>query len=325
MMILVVNGRLTTGTCYPYANMSLLPQAPKTRMVATRMPYMNGGELHDFLKTCHQNDGCMRSDPEGRKDWSKVNTIYTTPYILGLFHDIVSGVEVFHRTTGMHHIDLKPGNVMLNCQGKNCFAAVIDLGIACDPNKAGSCGLSGTPLYMPPEVYQQNKEGMRHPSRDVWALGIILYQLMYARLPPFFKDPKREVVRYDVDKDPNIPGTKKVDTLIMQMLWFSCIWLFIFQHVRQDKLLPMFRCAASFWGLQTEPLGVVIKNEQVPHRECHRLKLCFMRVFCWTFQAGTRAKTWDPGSTTTPGGWTWQASEPDSRQEPKNSQLLQQT
>ena len=150
---------------------------------------MNGGELYDLIKQCHKSDSCMRSDPQGRKDWSKLNPAYTTPYILGLFHDIVLGVEALHKHTGMHHIDLKPGNVMLNCQGKNCFAAVIDLGIACDPRREGDCGLMGTPLYMPPEVYRQNKEGMRHPARDVWALGVILYQLMYVRTPPFFRDP----------------------------------------------------------------------------------------------------------------------------------------
>ncbi|CAE7549051.1 mkcE [Symbiodinium natans] len=93
------------------------------------MPYMNGGELLDFLNRCQTSPGCLYGDPEGRKDWTQLNPLYTTPYILGLFSDIVQGVEALHAKAGRLHIDLKPANVMLNCRGEKCFAAVIDLGL----------------------------------------------------------------------------------------------------------------------------------------------------------------------------------------------------
>ncbi|CAE7732030.1 hpo, partial [Symbiodinium sp. CCMP2456] len=121
------------------------------------MPYMNGGELYDFMKKCQLAHGCLYGGQEGRKDWTQVDPAFTTSYILGLFHDMVQGVQALHEKAGLHHIDLKPANVMLNCEGSNrCFAAIIDLGLACDPTKNG-CGRAGTPLYIPREVYLRDR------------------------------------------------------------------------------------------------------------------------------------------------------------------------
>ena len=106
---------------------------------------------------------------------------------------------------------------MVNCQNNMCFAAVIDLGLACMMQPYG-CHGGGTPVYMPPEVWTQDAGSLHLPARDVWALGVILYQLVYNRNPPFFSNPQRMVHSYDVSKDPTIRGTKEVDYLIMKML-----------------------------------------------------------------------------------------------------------
>ncbi|CAE7252647.1 ULK1 [Symbiodinium sp. CCMP2592] len=182
------------------------------------MPYMNHGDFHDFIKQCQKNPQCMNSgSKEGRRDFTKVDPAYTDAYILVLFHDIVAGTEALIKKTGRIHTDLKPANVMVNCQNHMCFAAVIDLGLACTM-KPNGCHLGGTPVYMPPETFMQRVEALHLPPRDVWALGVILYQLVYNRNPPFFSNPQSMVYRYDVTKDPTIAGTRKVDFLIMQML-----------------------------------------------------------------------------------------------------------
>ncbi|CAE7773416.1 unnamed protein product [Symbiodinium sp. CCMP2456] len=182
------------------------------------MPYMNYGDFHDFIKQCQKNPLCQNSgSTEGRRDFTKVDPAFTHAYILVLFHDIVAGTEALQIKTGRIHTDLKPANVMVNCQNHMCFAAVIDLGLAC-AMKPNGCHLGGTPVYMPPETFKQQVEALSLPARDVWALGVILYQLVYNRNPPFFSDPNRMVYLYDVTKDPTIAGTKKVDFLIMQML-----------------------------------------------------------------------------------------------------------
>ncbi|CAE7645663.1 Nuak1 [Symbiodinium necroappetens] len=191
------------------------------------MPFMNGGELRDLVRRCRNTEGCRNFN--NRLDWTKVNPQWNTAYILVLFHDIVAGVEALHEQSGMLHADLKLENVMLNCRGDKCYAAVIDLGIACNPQlwmlrklplpMPGVCGRSGTPRYLPPEVYKGSAWAMSSPARDVWALGIILYFLMYGGVPPFFHgNPAEVILEYDVRADPNIPGTKEVDELVREML-----------------------------------------------------------------------------------------------------------
>ncbi|CAE7188234.1 CPK22 [Symbiodinium sp. KB8] len=181
------------------------------------MPLMNSGELQDLLLQC-QASAC-RYCSATRNCWSKLGAPYTTPYMLALFLDVVRGVRAFHEKTGYLHADLKPENVMINCQGDGCFAAVIDLGLACDPRK-GQCGRRGTPGYVAPEVWNGDPHGSRLPSRDVWALGAILYEVVYSNLPPFYADRNgSKATAYNPHHDPNIPQPPKaIDELVIQML-----------------------------------------------------------------------------------------------------------
>eukprot|EP00439_Symbiodinium_sp_Y106_P062243 s1506_g9.t1 len=183
-----------------------------------RMPLMKSGELQDLLLQCEAS--ACRNCSGGRNCWSKLGAPYTTPYMLALFLDVVRGVRAFHDKTGYLHADLKPENVMINCQGDGCFAAVIDLGLACDPRKPRQCGRRGTPGYIAPEVWNSDPHGEPLPSRDVWALGAILYEVVYSRLPPFYADRNgSKATAYNPHHDPNIPQPPKaIDELVIQML-----------------------------------------------------------------------------------------------------------
>ena len=71
------------------------------------MPYMNHGDLHDFLKQCHTHRACLNAGSrEGRRDFTKVDPAFTDAYILVLFHDIVVGTEALHTKTGRIHTEL---------------------------------------------------------------------------------------------------------------------------------------------------------------------------------------------------------------------------
>ena len=83
--------------------------------------------------------------------------------------DIASGLAAAH-DRGIVHRDLKPGNVMIDGKGR---ARITDFGLASLAGH-GEGTISGTPAYMAPE---QVAGGAVTPRSDVYALGLVLYEL----------------------------------------------------------------------------------------------------------------------------------------------------
>ena len=111
-------------------------------------------------------------------------------------NDVVSGivraVAAAHRQNVIHR-DLKPANILLTA-GPNVYPRITDFGLALADGPAGgsvagaSLGLAqvGTPMYWPPEA--QRLDLLRKPAQDdVFALGVIWYQLLVGKLerPPY--------------------------------------------------------------------------------------------------------------------------------------------
>jgi serine/threonine protein kinase len=90
---------------------------------------------------------------------------------------ILAGLQhLHHLPTPIVHRDLKPDNVLL--QGDQ--PRLTDFGISrVLKTTAMTQNASGTPHYMPPEAFA----GRYSPQSDVWAAGVILYQMLSGRLP----------------------------------------------------------------------------------------------------------------------------------------------
>jgi serine/threonine protein kinase/tetratricopeptide (TPR) repeat protein len=132
---------------------------------------------------------------------------------------IADGLSEAHRL-GIVHRDLKPQNIMIDRQGN---AKIMDFGIArllAGPDLTGAGMMIGTPAYMSPE--QVDGTGV-DPRTDIYALGVILYELVVGR-PPFEGDNslsvalkhKNELPKSPRESNPEIP--EELDRLILKCL-----------------------------------------------------------------------------------------------------------
>ena len=95
---------------------------------------------------------------------------------LPMFMEILDTVAYIHNK-GYLHLDIKSNNVMIQPNGK---LKLIDLGIASRMSEASNSTGFGTPAYMPPE---QSEMGRCGKYTDVFALGIMLFEMLTGSLP----------------------------------------------------------------------------------------------------------------------------------------------
>ncbi len=100
-----------------------------------------------------------------------------------LILQIGQALEVAHKQ-GVIHRDLKPENIMLQRAGDEEFAKLIDFGIAIVldppmPSSTKSTTVVGTVGYMAPEQL----EGKPTVASDIYALGVISYEMVTGRRP----------------------------------------------------------------------------------------------------------------------------------------------
>jgi hypothetical protein len=109
----------------------------------------------------------------------------------GLLEKIARAVHGVHEH-GILHRDLKPANILLDEHGE---PRVSDFGLAkfrdAEVDITNPGAVLGTPSYMAPEQARGQTDRIG-PATDVWALGVILYELVSGRKP--FQATRREVV-----------------------------------------------------------------------------------------------------------------------------------
>ena len=100
--------------------------------------------------------------------------------IRGIMHPVCSALHFAHHN-GLVHCDVKPANIMLNRFGQ---VYISDFGIARMTETVTTATMvgMGTPAYMAPE---QAKGLDPSPQTDIYALGIILYEMLTGGERPF--------------------------------------------------------------------------------------------------------------------------------------------
>jgi eukaryotic-like serine/threonine-protein kinase len=102
---------------------------------------------------------------------------------------------------GIIHRDLKPSNVLFDQYGD---AFLADFGIVrvagSDSNLTASGSLVGTPMYMSPEQVYGDKE--LDGRSDIYALGIILFQMLTGHLPYEADTPAKMMMKHILDPRP---------------------------------------------------------------------------------------------------------------------------
>ncbi|MCA8954954.1 MAG: protein kinase [Planctomycetes bacterium] len=113
-----------------------------------------------------------------------------------LFQQVCAGTQHAHQK-GVIHRDLKPGNILVTLASGSPSAKIIDFGLARAVEVSGGEKLTiqgqaiGTFEYMSPE--QAGMPGLDVDTRsDVYALGVILYELLSGELPLEFTDLHRQ-------------------------------------------------------------------------------------------------------------------------------------
>jgi serine/threonine-protein kinase len=128
---------------------------------------------------------------------------------LVITRQIADGLAAAH-AVGIIHRDLKPENVMLvEREGVPDYVKVLDFGIAKVPveeaegQKLTQIGtIFGTPQYMSPE------QGQGHPvdvRADLYALGVMLYEMLAGRLPFVADDLVVLITRHITEPPPPLP------------------------------------------------------------------------------------------------------------------------
>lgn len=122
------------------------------------MPYAAHGTLADLLK----KKGTLSPEHAGT-----------------LLEQIARALQFAHER-GVLHRDIKPSNILLRDER---YAYLADFGIAKsqdEKNDLTQVGtVIGTPEYMAPELMEEPAG----PSSDIYALGIVLYQMLTGRVP----------------------------------------------------------------------------------------------------------------------------------------------
>jgi len=151
----------------------------ETKQQVGIMEYANGGNLADWTNQLRQQTAHLHSTTQRHQ--------HIAAAIQPLTKGILNGLAFLHQH-GILHRDIKPANILLHQEREQLIPKIADFGLSKETGShaASSQGLKGTIEYMAPEQLYPRKyakeEGIK-ANADLWAFGIILYELFAQQIP----------------------------------------------------------------------------------------------------------------------------------------------
>jgi serine/threonine protein kinase len=184
--------------------------------------------------------------------------------IVRIMLDVLDGLAYAH-SEGVVHRDLKPSNILLTKRGQ---AVISDFGIAhmAGGTKVTATGaLMGTPEYMAPE---QGLQGQSDVRSDIYAMGVILFELLTRRIPFEAKTPVATLLKH-IQAPPSPP--REIDGEIPTSL--ERVVLRALAKAPEERYPDAIAMAEALNGAATEagigipdriPLAVSFRTQEAP-------------------------------------------------------------
>jgi eukaryotic-like serine/threonine-protein kinase len=161
-------------------NPSLVERFLNEARIQASLHHPNIATLYDFQEV--QGNPCIIMEYVDGQNLDERLRCFTCPPLseaVFIFQAVVEALSYMHGS-GVIHRDIKTNNIKVNSAGQ---VKLLDFGIAktgATPNLTVTGDVVGTLQYLSPE---QLKGGTADTRSDVWALGILLYELVTGHVP----------------------------------------------------------------------------------------------------------------------------------------------